>query len=264
MTNPVREVASPAADSRYSVTVTDSPSSGEVSRPSQTAHASVTADVMACPTSAGSTDAGTSYTDCDDLAAGFSPSGMNPSKAWSYGWTSAVGSAFQRYPTFVAQDLDAGAYSTNAFPSIAQWYDPANGVVGQTGPVPDIQYNPLGVPVYPGNGNFSEQLVDRGRRADRDVVDQLGYHVCPSRAGRRRALGPTASSRRSPAPPRLGFTHTSEVHVQHDGTDLPSGAGSITATTTSFAFQDAARAGDWPATRWTSSSAQAARASSTT
>jgi hypothetical protein len=33
-----------------------------------------------------------------------------------------------------------------------------------------------------------------------------------------------------------GFTQTAEVHVQHNSTDLPSGAGTITAGATSFSF----------------------------
>ncbi len=234
-TNPVREVC-PTADTRYSVTVTDSPSSGEVSRPSQTAQASVTADVLGC-SDAGPTDAGTQgYTDCDDLAAGFSPSGLNPNKAWSYGWTSMVGTAFQRYPTFLAQDLDAGAYSTNGFPSVAQWYDPANGVVGQTGPVPDIQYNPLGVPVYPGNGNFSGNSWVVG--AGQIVMAPLNSGPASSVA---RWTAPSAGSygvfATFASAANAGFNHTSEVHVQRNGIDLPSGVGSITTTTTSFAFQ---------------------------
>ncbi|MGH7435605.1 MAG: hypothetical protein ACRENE_08015, partial [Polyangiaceae bacterium] len=231
-TNPVREVC-PAADSSYSVTVTDSPSTGEVSHPSGTAHASVTADVLGC-SDAGPGDAATGYTDCDDLAAGFSPSGTNPGKAWSYGWTRAVGTAFQLYPTFVAQDLDAGAYSTNAFPSIAQWYDPANGVVGQTGPVPDIQYNPLGVPVYPGSGNLSGNswVVGAGQVVmapiNSGTASSVARWTAPV-AGTYGVFATFASTGTS------GFTHTSELHVQRDGADLPAGAGNITATTTSFA-----------------------------
>jgi hypothetical protein len=47
-TDAVRRVC-PTADTGYSVKVTDTGESGEVSRPPQTAKASVTADVLACP-----------------------------------------------------------------------------------------------------------------------------------------------------------------------------------------------------------------------
>jgi hypothetical protein len=47
-TNPVRQVC-PASDTAYSVKVTDTGGSGENLRPPQTAGASVTADVLACP-----------------------------------------------------------------------------------------------------------------------------------------------------------------------------------------------------------------------
>jgi hypothetical protein len=62
-TNPVRQVC-PTATARYSVTVADTGAAGEFPRPAETAQASVTADVLACP------DAGvTSTATCDSGAA---------------------------------------------------------------------------------------------------------------------------------------------------------------------------------------------------
>jgi hypothetical protein len=102
-TNPVREVC-PTADTNYAVKVTDTGETGEVPRPSQTARASVTADVLACPDAggadAGAADSGVSrcvqvpltsamalacYTDAGSIFTGFDlPYDLQPGAAYSW------------------------------------------------------------------------------------------------------------------------------------------------------------------------------------
>lgn len=72
-TNPVRQVC-PASDTAYSVKVTDTGGSGENLRPPQTAGASVTADVLACP-DGGPGDAAPAVLSTDACVGGF----VNPS-----------------------------------------------------------------------------------------------------------------------------------------------------------------------------------------
>ncbi len=72
-TNPVRQVC-PASDTAYSVKVTDAGGSDENLRPPQTAGASVTADVLACP-DGGPGDAAAAVPSTDGCVGGF----VNPS-----------------------------------------------------------------------------------------------------------------------------------------------------------------------------------------
>ncbi len=72
-TNPVRQVC-PNSSTSYSVKVTDKGATGEVPRPSQTAKASVTADVLACP-DGGPSDAASPGVPLDACVGGF----VNPS-----------------------------------------------------------------------------------------------------------------------------------------------------------------------------------------
>jgi hypothetical protein len=232
-TTATRQVC-PASTTRYSLKVTDTGTSGEFPRPAETVQVPLTADVIACP--GGGSDAGSEIdTNCDDLAADFAPAGPNPNKPWSYGWTGAVGAAFTLYPQFVAQDLDAGPYSTNGFPYVDQWFDPANGVVNETGPVPDIQYNPLPMTVYPGTGNLSGNswLVGPGQI----VMSSLNVGTsCSVARWTASAAGTYGVKATFASAANTGFTQTAEVHVQHNATDLPSGSGNVTASATSFSF----------------------------
>jgi hypothetical protein len=220
----------PTSTTGYSVNVTDSGSSGEFAKAAQTVKATLEANVVACPD--GGAEIGTN---CDDLAAGFNPAGVNPNRPWSYGWTDTVGAAFTLYPQFIAQELDAGPYSTTGFPSIAQWFDPANGVVSETGAVPDIQYNPLPMPVYPGNGNLSGNSWAVG--AGQIVMSSLNVGTKTSVARWTATSGGTYGVKVTFASAaNTGFTQTAEVHVQHNGQDLSSGVGAVTAGAPSFSF----------------------------
>jgi hypothetical protein len=233
-TNPRRTVC-PSSTTSYSVTVTDAGvSSPEFSRPPDTVTVPLSARVIACPVGDGGVDSGVAALGpCDSLANSFSPKGVNPSGAWSYGWSNGVGGAFTSYPTFVAQDLTATAYSGLGFPLIAQWFDKSIGVVSETGPVPDIQFNPSATTVYPGTGNFSGSswLVGPGKVVMAPVnlgtQSSVARWTAPS-AGLYAARATFASA----AAP--GYSQTADVHVQHNGVDLTGGAGSITTAALTF------------------------------
>jgi hypothetical protein len=218
----------PLANTSYFVRVSDTGTTGEFARPSQTVQVPLGAEVLACA------DAGPSGP-CDSLAASFSPGGANPAGPWSYGSESTVGAAFAVYPTFVAADLDAGALSGQGFPAVAQWFDVSLGQVGTTGPVPDIQFNPSAMPVYPGNGNFTGNswIVEPGQVVM--ATPTVGTSASVARwtaasAGTFPIHATFASAANAP------FTQTADVHVQRNGVDLAAGAGSITMTSTSFSF----------------------------
>jgi hypothetical protein len=107
-TNPVRQIC-PTADTGYSVSVTDTGESGELSRPSQTAKASVTADVLDCP-DAGAVDAGSdSVVDAGSDSTGEEgPSCGDPgSSPWS-GCVTAYAGIVGPDPTADAIDMFCG------------------------------------------------------------------------------------------------------------------------------------------------------------
>jgi hypothetical protein len=235
----------PKATTTYTVTTTDSSGQGgEFPTLGATAKGSVTATV-----SAAGCDAGVPFPGgpCDSLAKTFSPDGVNPVENWSYGWSGSVGSTFTLYPTFYAQALDAGAYTNVGWPLVAQWFDPSLGTdsVSSSGPTPDIQFNPLSVAVEPGNGNFSgdswvvgpNQIVMGPPPVGPDC--SIARWTAPG-AG---TYGVKAAFASAAAP---GFTETADLHVQHDGTDLPSGSGTIDAASTAFSVTSivAVAAGD--------------------
>jgi hypothetical protein len=236
-TNPARHVC-PTSTTSYAVAVADTSvaTTGELAQPAQTARASLTANVLSCPDGGTTADAGLlSYADCDSLAAGFSPVGANPNGAWSYGWSSTVGAAFKLYPTFLAQELDAGAYNTNGFPGVAQWFDVSNGQVGTTGPVPDIQFNPSATPAYPGTGNFTGNswVVEPGQVVMATPTVGSAASIARWTAAREGTFGVVATFASAANAP---FTQAADTRVQQNGVDLPSGAGAITSTATSFSF----------------------------
>jgi len=101
-TSAVRRVC-PTADTDYSVKVTDTGGAGEIPRPPQTASASVTADVLACP-DGGLRDAASPVLSTDGCVGGF----VNPSfegiprtnvgAAWDVaGWTECPSGANEVY-----------------------------------------------------------------------------------------------------------------------------------------------------------------------
>jgi hypothetical protein len=217
----------PLANTDYFVKASDTATTGEFGRPSQTVKVPLGAEVLAC-TDGGSTGP------CDRLAASFSPGGVNPAGSWSYGWESAVGATFAIYPTFLPADPDAGA-ATTGFAAVAQWFDIANGQDSTTGPVPDIQFNPGAMPLYPGNGNATGNswIVEPGQvvMATPTVGTSASVARWTAPSAGAFAVGATfASAANAP------YTQMGDVHVQRNGVDLPSGAGSITMTNTSFSF----------------------------
>jgi hypothetical protein len=236
----------PKATTTYTVTTTDSSGQGgEFPTPGGTARGSVIATVAA----AAGCDAGVAFPSgpCDSLAETFSPAGVNPVGSWSYGWSGAVGSTFTLYPTFFAQDLDAGTFTGSGWPAVAQWFDPSQGTdsISGSGPVPDIQFNPLSVAVEPGSGNFTgnswvvgpNQIVMSPSAAGADC--SVARWTAPSSG----TYGVKAAFASAAAP---GFTDTADVHVLHNGVELPSANGTIDATTTAFSLMStvAVTAGD--------------------
>lgn len=128
-TNPVRQVC-PASDTAYSVKVTDTGGSGENLRPPQTAGASVTADVLACP-DGGPGDAAPAVLSTDGCVGGF----VNPSiegtpqtaseGAWdASGWTqcSCQCPRMGPYPTYLANQSSSTLGQTFPAPSAGQTY----------------------------------------------------------------------------------------------------------------------------------------------
>jgi hypothetical protein len=224
----------PTSNTSYQVTVTDTGTTGEFTHPPQTAKVSLAAQVLACP------DAGAPFPSgpCDSLAKTFSAKGVNPDGTWSYGWSSTVGAAFTLYPTFAPQELDAGAYTTPGFPSVAQWFDPSQGTGGisSTGPVPDIQFNATAMPVHPGVGNFTGDswIVGPGQVVMSPSIAGLACSVARWTAPRAGTYGVKAAFASAATP---GYTDIADVYVEHNGAAIGSATGGITASATSFAVQ---------------------------
>jgi hypothetical protein len=236
----------PRATTTYQVTATDS--SGNVGELASVA--AMVSDRVTITVSPGCADGGAPppldggpLGPCDTLTGSLDPSGVNPHASWSYGWEPSAGSAFTIYPKFVAPEFDAGAYpASGGFPSIAQWFDPALGVdsiSGGQGPVPDLQFNPTAMTVVPLAGNFSGETYSV---APGDVVMiaalvsgqcSVARWTAPG-SGAYTAVATFSSPRSSSIPERT------DVHVQHNGVDVPSGSASLDANTTSFTVSQTA------------------------
>jgi hypothetical protein len=108
----------PDSNTSYSVTVTDTGSTGELAHAPETATAAITADVTACP-DGGVSDAGADVGpplpgdggSCDRLAASASSTGANPSGTWSYGWTPSLGGTFGLFSSFSPLTIGMGVES---------------------------------------------------------------------------------------------------------------------------------------------------------
>jgi hypothetical protein len=231
----------PKATTTYTVTTTDSSGhGGEFPTPNAMASGSATATVKA------ECDAGTALPvgPCDSLAKSFSPNGVNPQANWSYGWSLTLGGTFTLYPTFVAQELDAGAFSGIGFPYIAQWFDKSlgDGTISSSGPVPDIQFNPSSMPVQPGNGNLTGDSwqVQPGQIV---MAASAGGPQCSIARWKAPSQGTYTVKAAFTSPALPNFTDVADIHVQHNGTDLPSGGGGITATATTFSVTSAVTVG---------------------
>lgn len=224
----------PTTTTSYGVTVTDSSgdTSGEIQRPNATATGSISVEV-----GTNCSDGGTTLPlgPCDSLAKTFSATGVNPEGAWSYGWSSTVGAAFTLFPTFVGQSFDGGQYSGIGYPAVAQWFDQSLGVVGTAGPIPDIQFNATSTQVYPGNGNITGNswVVQPGQ-----IVmgcSSVGS-TCSIARWTARSAGSYVVKAAFTGAANTGFQVTSELHVQHNSKDFPSGLGNINTTSNDFSF----------------------------
>ncbi len=108
----------PTSSTRYAVKVTDTGSSGELTRPAQTVQVPLTADVLACP------DGGSAPGPCDRLTDSTTASGANPSGAWSYGWSQSLGATFTRHTEFIMSPQSNQA----TYPGIDAWTSGVEGI----------------------------------------------------------------------------------------------------------------------------------------
>jgi hypothetical protein len=195
-TDPSRTVC-PTSTTAYRVKVTDTGSTGEITRAPQTVEVPLTAAVLAC--SDGGATAG-----CDSVAS-VSPTGANPNGRWSYGWSMSLGSAFSAYSQYVPA---ASAYGG----VIDLWTSSTAGALIPTGYLPAAFVNPSTTAV-----TFSSFTVQAGQ-----------FFVHPGPAGQysiARWTAPRAgtySARATFEGIDVGPT-TTDVHVQHNGVDIASG-----------------------------------------
>jgi hypothetical protein len=205
----------PRADAQYDVKVSDTATTGELGKPAQTLTVPLRADVIACA-DAGATDGGARGA-CDSVAASFVATGANPSGAWSYGYTASLGSAFVKYPAFFDGAVDAGAFA-----QVAQWMDPSV-ATAYSGPVPDVCFNPTSTAEQPPNGIGATWTVQPGQLVMWPGSPPTSeYSVTRWTAPRAGTFTVNATFEGVDDP-----VSTTEVHVQHDGADLPSGGGYI-------------------------------------
>ena len=224
----------PSASTTYTVTATDSSglSGGELSAATLTGTGKVTVMVATdCM------DAGPPVLDaaCVSLADTFvtADGGANPTPPWSYGWTPSLGGAFTLYPTYYPVTPDTnGPFQGAGWPVLAQWFDPANGEPSRANgwsipPVPDITFNPTSMTVDPTQYN----LAGNGWLQDAHQAS-----MCPGGGGQY-AVARWTARQSGTFGVAVAFTGicghngsknaTTDVHVQHNRADVPSGSGSI-------------------------------------
>jgi hypothetical protein len=106
----------PGSSTTYTITATDSSGhGGELAGTARTGSATVTVAVSSCGDAATMAPAGP----CDSVT-DVSPSGANPDGAWSYGWSSSLGSAFSRYTQFFPATSASNGYPLDAWTSGSQ------------------------------------------------------------------------------------------------------------------------------------------------
>ncbi len=199
-TDPVRTVC-PTADTAYSVRVTDTGTTGELARAAQTADASVTARILEC------LDGGASTTGCDSLAK-VSLTQANPSGAWSYGASPALGGAFSLY----TQSLVSPAAYTGFdmwTSGVAGFYPPCAYFNSSSSPITDSTFT-----AQPGQFMLHPGLVGQYSVARWTAPKAGRYVVHASFEGVDQ--GPT----------------TTDVHVQHNGADIATGPSTSTGPAT--------------------------------
>ncbi|MGH7437626.1 MAG: hypothetical protein ACRENE_18265 [Polyangiaceae bacterium] len=232
----------PTGTTTYAVTATDgSRSSGEGLQAARTGQAQVTLTVTPdcldaaaqdVAIEAGSEAAGGT---CDGLDETFSSAGANPSGAWSYGEERVLGSTFfTRFDTFTASSKQVTPDATNG---LAEWYA---GLIN----TPAVLFNDTGAvvtsvfecPVEPRQFVMvPDQLfnVFVAARWTAPTSGTVGVHATLTELCT--LLGEAGTG---PIP--------TDVHVQHNGTDI--GTGYLDSdgggTTTSFALDVDVAAGD--------------------
>jgi hypothetical protein len=183
----------PASNTTYRVKVTDAGRSGEFPQPPSTVSVPLPAYVLAC------TDGGPPADGCDSVT-NVSPSGANPYRAWSYGWSSSLGATFTLHTEFLPA---ASGYGGND-----AWTSGLAGVELN----PASYFNPTTSPIrlstltaQPGQfflhpGPIGQYSIARWTtpRAGTYVVRATFEGI---------DIGPT----------------TTDVHIQHDGTDVATG-----------------------------------------
>jgi hypothetical protein len=206
-----RRQVCPTASTSYHVQVSDTGLTGEIARPAESVQLPLTANVLAC------SDGGATGP-CDSVAAGFVPGGANPSGRWSYGYTATLGSAFVRYPDFLVGGGDAGV---TGFPVVDQWLDLSQ-ASNASGPVPDVVYNQTATPAPPTNFILAQWPLAPGQ-----------FGLWPGQAGALYSVARWTAMVPGTYVVRATFdgidtpATTTDVHVQHNGTDLSSGTGYI-------------------------------------
>ncbi len=226
----------PSATTTYTVTATDSSgqSGGELSAATLTGSAKVTVEV-----SASCMDAGPRVLDgsCDSLADTFvaDGAGANPVPPWSYGWTATLGGAFTIYPTYYPVTPDTnGPFQGAGWPVLAQWFDPVNGEPSSANgwsvpPVPDITFNPTSATVDPTLYNLAGNgwLQDAHQAAM--YPGGAGQYAVARWTARRAGSFGVLATFTGICGHNGSKNATVDVHVQHNGADLPSGSGSLNA-----------------------------------
>jgi hypothetical protein len=225
----------PSASTTYTVTATDSSghSGGEISAATLTGSAKVTVEVSAA---ASCMDAGPPVLDgmCDSLADTFVAGdvGANPVPPWSYGWTATLGGTLTLYPTYYPVTPASGPFQGAGWPVLAQWSDPSNGEPTSANgwsvpPIPDITFNPTSAQVDPtlynfaGNGWFQDPY-----QASMSPGEMGQYAVARWTARQAGTFGVLATFT-GVCGHNGSKNATSDVHVRHDGADVPGGSGSL-------------------------------------
>jgi hypothetical protein len=202
----------PTATTNYGVTVTDTARGGELASPSQSVSVPLTAKVIACP------DAGPPPTDTCDAVTPVSTAGANPWGHWAYGSTASLGAAFARYTEYVRSPSSNG----NLLTGLDAWSSGVNGV--DLTPFAQVNPGPPNVQVtMTGTNTVSTWTIPTGT-----------FMLHPGALGQysvARWTAPQAGTFRVRAtftgianPPAMT---TTDVHVQHNGTDLAGAAGGL-------------------------------------
>jgi hypothetical protein len=151
---------------------------------------------------------------CDSLAADFAPTGVNPRGAWSYGWTATLGSTFTIFTNFSTSQTDV----LPGTPSLAYWNDPlvADLTVAINPSTEDI-HGGINASVWP-NGTTTVkpgQILMHPGKAGPYSVSRWTAAAAGSFAVQATFQGLSGYSG-APAT-------TTDVHIQHNGSDLVSG-----------------------------------------